>query len=90
LRLNVQLFPADMTISMAPVVRLVAVLVIAFGLAAWPVFASVEWPLATVVAAAVAVMAVVSAGSYYAFGLDEVRSLLLSKIRQRLSPRPQS
>jgi O-antigen/teichoic acid export membrane protein len=90
LRLNVQLFPADMTISMAPVVRLVAVLAIAFGLAAWPVFAAVEWPLPTVVTAAVLLMALISAGSYYAFGLDEVRSLLLSKIRQRLSPRTQS
>jgi O-antigen/teichoic acid export membrane protein len=90
LRLNVQLFPPDMTISMAPVVRLVAVLVIAFGLAVWPVFASVQWPLPAVVAAAVVLMLVISTGSYFAFGLDEVRLLLLSKIRQRLSPRPQS
>jgi hypothetical protein len=42
------------------------------------------------VTAAVLLMALISAGSYYAFGLDEVRSLLLSKIRQRLSPRTQS
>jgi O-antigen/teichoic acid export membrane protein len=90
LRLNVQLFPPDMTISMAPVVRLVAVLVIAFGLAVWPVFASVQWPLPAVVAAAAVLMLVISTGSYFAFGLDEVRLLLLSKIRQRLSPRPQS
>jgi O-antigen/teichoic acid export membrane protein len=89
LRLNVQLFPADMTISMVPVVRLLAVLAVAFGLAAWPVFASIRWPLPTVVASAVLLMLIISAGSYYAFGLDEVRSLLLSKIRQRMSPRPQ-
>jgi O-antigen/teichoic acid export membrane protein len=86
LRLNMQLFPPESAISMAPVVRLVAVLAVAFGLAAWPVFASVTWPLTTVVGVAVAVMLVISAGSYFAFGLDEVRVVLLGKIRQRLIP----
>jgi O-antigen/teichoic acid export membrane protein len=90
LRLNVQLFPADVTISMVPVVRLLAVLTVAFGLAAWPVFASVEWPLAIVVGTAVLLMLTISIGSYFAFGLDEVRFLLVSKIRHRMSPRPQS
>jgi O-antigen/teichoic acid export membrane protein len=90
MRLNVQLFPADMTISMAPVARLAAVLVVAFGLAAWPVFASVQWPLTAVVGAAVVVMLIVTAGSYFAFGLDEVRSLLVTKVRQRLVPKTQS
>jgi O-antigen/teichoic acid export membrane protein len=90
LRLNVQLFPADMAISMAPVARLVAVLLVAFSLAVWPVFAAVDWPLPTVAAAAAAVTLIISVGSYYAFGLDEVRALLLSKIRQQFSPRPQS
>jgi O-antigen/teichoic acid export membrane protein len=90
LKLNVQLFPADMAISMLPVVRLVAVLTVAFGLAAWPVFESTEWPLTAVVGVAVLLMLVISAGSYLAFGLDEVRVLLTSKIRQRFAPRPQT
>jgi hypothetical protein len=90
LRLNVELFPADVKISMAPVARLAAVLSVAFGLAAWPVFESVHWPLPVVVAAAVLLMLAISAGSYFAFGLDEVRSLLIAKIRQRISPQPQS
>jgi O-antigen/teichoic acid export membrane protein len=90
LRLNVQLFPADMQISMAPVARLLAVLVVAFGLAAWPVFASVNWPLLYVVVAAALVMLIISVGSYFAFGLDEVRLLLVSKIRQRMTPRSAS
>jgi O-antigen/teichoic acid export membrane protein len=90
LRLNVRLFPADMAISMAPVARLAAVLLVAFGLAAWPVFAAVDWPLPTVAAAASAVTLTILVGSYYAFGLDEVRALLLSKIRRQFSPRPQS
>ncbi len=90
LRLNVQLFPPEMTISMRPVARLAAVLVVAFGLAAWPVFASVQWPLWQVVAVAAGLMLVISAGSYFAFGLEEVRRLLTAKLRQRLSPRPQT
>jgi O-antigen/teichoic acid export membrane protein len=88
LRLNVQLFPPGMTISMAPVGRLIGVLVFAFGCAAWPVYAGVRWPLPAVVAAAAAVVLLVSCGSYFAFGLDEVRVLLVSKLRQRLSPGP--
>lgn len=86
LRLNVQLFPREVTISMAPMGRLLGVLVVAFGLAAWPVFASVRWSLFQVVGAAVVLMLAISAGSYFAFGLDEVRALLVAKIRQRLSP----
>jgi len=88
LRLNVQLFPADVKISMVPVARLLAVLVLAFALAAWPVFASVAWPLPLVVAVATALMLSISLGSYVVFGLSEVRSLLLSKLRQRVSRRP--
>jgi len=88
LRLNVQLFPAGIKISLAPILRLVAVLVITFGIAAWPAFASVQWPLTTVVAVAVSVTLLVSFGSYYVFGLDDVRSLLINKIKQRLEPPP--
>jgi O-antigen/teichoic acid export membrane protein len=86
LRLNMQLFPPESAISVAPVVRLVAVLTVAFGLAAWPVFASVNWPLPTVVAVAAGVMLIISTASYFAFGLEEVRVVLLTKIRQRLAP----
>ncbi|MDP9066457.1 MAG: hypothetical protein M3O06_11405, partial [Pseudomonadota bacterium] len=86
LRLNVALFPADITISMAPVGRLAAVLVVAFGLAAWPVFASVNWSMPAVLGCAAAVMLVITAGSYRAFGLNEVSVLLMTKIRQRLGP----
>jgi O-antigen/teichoic acid export membrane protein len=88
LRLNVRLFPPGMKISMAPVLRLIAVLVVAFGIAAWPAFASVQWPLAIVVAVAISVTLLVSLGSYYAFELDDVRSLLLSRIKQRFAPPP--
>jgi len=88
LRLNVQLFSPAIKISLAPILRLIAVLVVAFGIAAWPAFASVHWPLTTVVAVAVSVTLLVSLGSYYAFGLDDVRALLLLKIKQRFAPPP--
>ena len=90
LRLNVQLFPADSPISMAPVARLGAVLIAAFSLAAWPVFASVRWPLTAVVGVAVLIMLFISAASYFTFGLAEVRLLLVSKLRRRFSPRHQT
>jgi O-antigen/teichoic acid export membrane protein len=86
LRLNLQLFPKDMAISLMPVVRLAVVLTVAFAIAAWPAFASVNWPLTTVVAVAVAVMLGLSIGSYLTFGLEEVRVLMLSKLRQRFAP----
>ena len=86
LRLNVQLFPREVKISMAPVVRLVGVLAVAFGIAAWPAFASIHWPLGTVVGVAVTITLLMSLASYYFFGLDEVRSVLQSKIRRRLVP----
>ncbi len=88
LRLNEQLFPPDMKISVAPMLRLVAVLSVAFGMAAWPVFASVDWSLPAVLAVAVAVMVFITLGSYFTFGLDEVRSLLLARMRLRISRRP--
>jgi O-antigen/teichoic acid export membrane protein len=88
LRLNVQMFPADMAVSMGPVARLLAVLLIAFGLAAWPVFEGVDWSLPAAVGVAVSLMIFISLGSYFAFGLDEVRLLLLARIRQRVSRRP--
>jgi O-antigen/teichoic acid export membrane protein len=86
LRLNVQLFPREVKISMAPVVRLVGVLAVAFGIAAWPAFASIHWPLGTVVGVAVTITLLMSLASYYFFGLDEVRSVLQSRIRRRLAP----
>ncbi len=88
LRLNVELFPAEMKISMAPVVRLAAVLSVAFGLAAWPVFAGVDWSLPAVVAVAVVLMLFISLGSYFAFGLDEVRALLVARILKRAARQP--
>jgi O-antigen/teichoic acid export membrane protein len=86
LRLNRQLFPEEMSISLIPMLRLGAVLAVAFALAAWPAFASADWPLMTIVAVACGLMLILTAGSYFAFGLDEVRSLMVSKLRQRFAP----
>lgn len=85
LRLNVKLFPPEVGISAAPVVRLVGVLVAAFALAAWPCWHSVNWHLPTVVAVAVGVTAVLAIASYFAFDLSEVVSVLRSRIRPRMA-----
>jgi hypothetical protein len=55
-------------------------------IAAWPTFASVQWPLITVVAVAISIILLVAVGSYYTFGVQEVRSLFMSRIKQRLTP----
>jgi hypothetical protein len=88
LRLNVQMFPADMKISMGPVGRLLAVLLIAFGLAAWPVFEGVNWSPTATAGVAVSLMLFIVLGSYFAFGLGEVKALLLARIRQRVARKP--
>jgi O-antigen/teichoic acid export membrane protein len=86
LRLNVRLFPREVKISSGPVVRLFMGLAVAFAIAAYPAYASVHWPLSKVVAVAVTCTLLMSAASYYLFGLNEVRHVFQSRIRRRLIP----
>jgi O-antigen/teichoic acid export membrane protein len=86
LRLNVELFPREMKISMAPVMRLAWALAVFFAIAAWPAFASAHWPLGMVAAVAVAITLMITVASYYAFGVNQVRSVLESRLRRRLVP----
>jgi O-antigen/teichoic acid export membrane protein len=83
MRLNEKLFSTEYGVSTGPVMRLVLVSLFAFSTAAWPTFASTHWTLGTVTLGAVAIILIISIGSYFAFGLNEVRSLLFSKIRER-------
>ncbi len=85
-RLNLKLFPAEMHISIGPVVRLFVFMAVAFGLAIWPSYADAHWPLWLGVAVAVGVTLVLAAAGYFFFGLAEVRELVQSKLSRRLSP----
>lgn len=82
--LNHKLFPSDMQLSVAPIFRLLVVLLIAFALAAWPVWQDANWPLAEVVAVVVIFSAILAGLSYFVFGVDEVRAVVERKLRRRL------
>jgi hypothetical protein len=71
---------------MAPVMRLAWALAVFFAIAAWPAFASAHWPLGMVAAVAVAITLMITVASYYAFGVNQVRSVLESRLRRRLVP----
>jgi hypothetical protein len=85
LRLNIKLFPADMKISMQPVMHLGLVLAVAFGAAWWPVRASVHWGLARVVGTACIFTSILAVVCYFVFGLGEVRGVLESRLRRRMA-----
>jgi O-antigen/teichoic acid export membrane protein len=81
--LNSKLFPPELPISVSPLVRLAAVLAGSFALAAWPVWHSVNWSLTMVVADAVLVSLLLAVVSYFAFGLGEVKDVLMARFRRR-------
>jgi O-antigen/teichoic acid export membrane protein len=85
LHLNTRLFPKEVGISTAPVIRLGAVLVVAFALAAWPCWRGAVWPLPTVVGVAVAATAAVALTSYFLFDLGDVVGILQSRLRRRMA-----
>ena len=85
LRLNVKLFPKELKISQAPVMRLAAVLAAVFALAAWPSRESAHWPLGWVAAAGCASTALLLAADYFIFDLREVRSVFENRLRRRFA-----
>jgi O-antigen/teichoic acid export membrane protein len=84
--LNRKLFPVDMPISAAPLLRLAGLLAVAFALAAWPVWQSASWGLGRIVLVAVAFGAVLAVACYFFFGLSEVKEVVLGKLRRRHQP----
>ncbi|GGH11009.1 lipopolysaccharide biosynthesis protein [Silvibacterium dinghuense] len=86
LHLNVALFAGAEQISMAPVIRLIGLLAVSFGIAAWPAFHSAQWPLNRVVAVAVLVTLATTIAAYFVFGLHEVRAVLQARFRRRFLP----
>ncbi|MFT4112052.1 lipopolysaccharide biosynthesis protein [Silvibacterium sp.] len=86
LRLNVELFEGSESISMTPVIRLACLLAAAFGAAAWPAFHAPHWPLSRVVLVATALTLAITAVSYFVFGLNEVSSVLQTRLKRRLLP----
>ena len=84
--LNVKLFPAEMHISISPVLRLFAFMAVAFGLAIWPTFADAHWPLWLDVTVAAGLTLLLAIAGYFFFGVAEVRELVQSKLSRRFAP----
>lgn len=85
LHLNARLFPAEVGISVAPVVRLTGVLAASLALAAWPCWHSVGWPLPTVVGVAVAITSMLAVAAYLVFDLGEVLEVFQARLRRRMA-----
>ena len=85
LYLNKQLFPPELHISSAPVIRSIAILAVCFGLSIWPVYHNANWPLATTVAVAGVTMACLAVASYFFFGIRELQNKFTARLRRRLA-----
>jgi O-antigen/teichoic acid export membrane protein len=83
LRMNRKLFPADDRVSAGPLWRLVAVLAVAFAVAAYPAFHAVGESLGKVIAVAFAYSAATALVCYQVFGLSEVARLLWERWRAK-------
>jgi len=84
MHLNKRLFPAEFSISIAPIFCLFAILTVGFALAAWPVWHNANWPPAVVVGDAIAFAAMLATVCYFCFGLGEVRLVIWTKVRSYL------
>ena len=85
LRLNKQLFPAEMHISIAPVIRTLVALTICFALCIWPVYHNANWPLGTTVAVGCAAILCLAILSYFFFGIQELQSRFTDRFRRRFA-----
>ncbi len=81
--LNRKLFPADHSIDNGLLRRFNLFIIVAFALAAFPAMWDAHWPLPLTVAVAAGCTAVLSAAAYGTFQMDELRVLLMSRVRRR-------
>jgi O-antigen/teichoic acid export membrane protein len=83
--LNERLFPKEQRITTAPLLRLSIFMTIAFALAAYPAYREANWPLTWTVACACGLTGVFAVAAYSVFGVDEIRSLLTARFRNRFA-----
>jgi O-antigen/teichoic acid export membrane protein len=83
LRLNLKLFPEEIHVSVTPMLRLAVVLVLGFGLAAWPVYHNSGWSTLEIWGAAALITLVLTVICYFFFGLKDVWSVVAARLRHR-------
>ncbi len=86
LTLNAKLFPEEYKVTMEPVIRLTVFTVIAFALCIYPTYQEAKWGLGWTVVSAVVLTTVIGIAAYRVFGVDEVKALLVSRLRNRFGP----
>lgn len=85
LRLNEALFPPEFRISAAPVARMAVFMAAAFALTAIPARMQVDWPLFRVGGVAIVITTVLGIAAYFLVGMDDVRALVTTRIRERFA-----
>jgi O-antigen/teichoic acid export membrane protein len=86
LRMNARLFPDGRMIQMNQIFRLVGILLIAFGAASWFAYRAAYESISVTLDIATAFVLILSLVSYYLFGLEEVRTVLMARLRNRNRP----
>ncbi len=81
--LNRKLFPENYSINNGLLQRFNVFIVIAFALTAFPAMWDAHWTLPVSVAVAVGCTTVLAAAAYATFQMDELRVLLMSRVRRR-------
>ena len=82
-RLNDKLFPPELRVTVAPLIRLSVFMTIAFALTAVPAFREKNWPLWLVVLASLGVVALLGTAAYFVFQMGEIRDIVEGRIRRR-------
>ena len=83
LKLNSKLFPEELAVTHRPFLRLVFFLIGAFGIIVWPALHEASWSLPAVVGFSAISVLVLAIAAYYAFGLEAIRDILMTRLRRR-------
>jgi len=86
LTLNAKLFPVEHKVTAEPVVKFTVFTSIAFALCIYPAYHEANWGLGWTVVSAVALTTAIGIAAYKVFGVDEVKTLLISRLRHRFAP----
>lgn len=88
LRLNERLFPPDFRVTFKPILKLCAVMIVAFTASIYPAFLEEKLPIPSGVALAIGVSIVLAAAAYRVFGLREIVRVFQGRLRNRLLVTP--
>ena len=83
IRLNRRLFPAEHTFDTQLLLRFCAFIAVAFAAITLPALKEAHWPLPAGIASALGISALLALAAYFVFQIDEIRRLLMGRLRRR-------